>query len=197
VYACTSDQLPWAQRSFGSLPLNSVLGDQPENAHMYVVVVIRDQLTRILFCSFNDQKRRMPSLLLTVAALLVCCCHVAYVSAGQPPYAASEPDFGITSEDRLYLSAQSSNAISVIDPSTNTLLGLIKPGGQLEETLSAVYRGQSLVHGMGFSPDAKTLAAVAVASNAVIFVNTANNTVKHVQYVGRAPHEVMWTPNGR
>jgi hypothetical protein len=119
------------------------------------------------------------------------------VHAGQVPFAASAPERAITAQDRLYLSAQSSNAISVIDPSTNTLLGVIKLGGRLEETLAAVYRGQSLVHGMGFSPDSSTLAAVAVASNAVVFVHTTNNTVKHVQYVGRAPHEVMWTPDGR
>jgi DNA-binding beta-propeller fold protein YncE len=130
-------------------------------------------------------------------ALVACFVLLSPASAGQPPYAASAPNLKISPQDRLYLSAQSSNAISVIDPSTNTLLGLIKLGGHLQETLAAVYRGQSLIHGMGFAPDGKTLAAVAVASNAVVFVDTANNTVKHVEYVGRAPHEVMWTPDGR
>jgi DNA-binding beta-propeller fold protein YncE len=130
-------------------------------------------------------------------ALLACLVLLSPASAGQPPYAASAPNIKISPQDRLYLSAQSSNAISVVDPSTNTLLGLIKLGGHLQETLAAVYRGQSLIHGMGFAPDGKTLAAVAVASNAVVFVDTANNTVKHVEYVGRAPHEVMWTPDGR
>lgn len=142
----------------------------------------------------------MTSRCQTAALLFNCCCGLllaSLVHAGQVPYASSAPDRAITAQDRLYLSAQSSNAISVIDPSTNTLLGLIKLGGRLEDTLAAVYRGQSLVHGMGFSPDSSTLAAVAVASNAVVFVHTANNTVKHVQYVGRAPHEVMWTPDGR
>lgn len=130
-------------------------------------------------------------------ALVACLALLSTASAGQTPYAAAAPNIKISSQDRLYLSAQSSNAISVIDPSTNTLLGVIKLGGKLQETLAAVYRGQSLIHGMGFSPDGKMLAAVAVASNAVIFVNTANNSVQHVEYVGRAPHEVMWTPNGR
>jgi DNA-binding beta-propeller fold protein YncE len=70
-------------------------------------------------------------------------------------------------------------------------------GGKLSETLSAVYRGQSLVHGMGYAPDFHTIGVVAVASNAVVFISTAYNSVKHVEYVGRAPHEVMWRPDGR
>jgi len=139
---------------------------------------------------------RIENVLRSVATLLACCA-VLPASAGQPPYAATAPDFKISAQDRLYLSAQSSNAISVVDPSTNTLLGLIKLGGRLEETLAAVYLQQSLVHGMGFAPDHKTLAVVAVASNAVVFVDTATNDVKHVEYVGRAPHETMWTPDGR
>jgi DNA-binding beta-propeller fold protein YncE len=134
---------------------------------------------------------------LNCLALVACFALLSSASAGQPPYAASAPNLAISPQDRLYLSAQSSNAISVIDPSTNTLLGVIKLGGKLQETLAAVYRGQSLIHGMGFAPNQKTLAAVAVASNAVIFIDTANNTVKHVEYVGRAPHEVMWRPDGR
>lgn len=138
------------------------------------------------------------SFLLTAAAVLACIALLpSSARAGQPPFAASAPNLKISPQDRLYLSAQSSNAISVVDPSTNTLLGVIKLGGRLEETLAAVYRQQSLIHGMGFAPNGQTLAAVAVASNAVVFVETANNTVKHVEYVGRSPHEVMWTPDGR
>jgi YVTN family beta-propeller protein len=54
-----------------------------------------------------------------------------------------------------------------------------------------------LVHGLGFSPDHRTLAVVAIGSNAVIFIDTATNAVKHVTYVGRSPHEPFFTPDGR
>lgn len=131
-----------------------------------------------------------------VAVLLASCCLSVCCSAGQVPGPAAAADIPISSRDRLYLSDQTSNAVSVLDPATNKLLGVIQLGDKLEKTLSAVYRGQSLVHGMGFSPDHATLAVVCVASNAVVFVDTSNSTVKHVAYVGRAPHEAMWTPDG-
>jgi YVTN family beta-propeller protein len=50
-----------------------------------------------------------------------------------------------------------------------------------------------LVHGLGFSPDRKTLAVVSIASNAVTFIDTATNDVKHTTYVGRSPHEAFFT----
>jgi YVTN family beta-propeller protein len=53
-----------------------------------------------------------------------------------------------------------------------------------------------LVHGMGFSPDHKTLAVVSIGSNSVTFIDTATNAVKHVAYVGRSPHEAFFTPDG-
>jgi DNA-binding beta-propeller fold protein YncE len=53
-----------------------------------------------------------------------------------------------------------------------------------------------LVHGMGFSPDHRTVAVVAIGSNAVNFIDTATNSVKHVTYVGRSPHEAFFTMDG-
>jgi DNA-binding beta-propeller fold protein YncE len=53
------------------------------------------------------------------------------------------------------------------------------------------------VHGLGFSPDHRTIAVVAIGSNAVNFIDTAANTVKHVTYVGRSPHEAFFTPDGK
>src|SRR5262249_39751972 len=64
-------------------------------------------------------------------------------------------------------------------------------------SFSPLYRGQLLVHGLGFSPDHRTLAVVAIGSNAVNFIDTATNTVKHVTYVGRSPHEAFFTPDGK
>ena len=38
---------------------------------------------------------------------------------------------------------------------------------------------------------------VAIGSNAVNFIDTATNSVKHVTYVGRSPHEAFFTPDGK
>jgi YVTN family beta-propeller protein len=38
---------------------------------------------------------------------------------------------------------------------------------------------------------------VSIGSNAVTFIDTATNTVKHTTYVGRAPHEAFFTPDGK
>jgi YVTN family beta-propeller protein len=50
---------------------------------------------------------------------------------------------------------------------------------------------------MGFSPDHRTLAVVSIGSNSVTFIDTATNAVRHTTYVGRAPHEAFFTPNGK
>lgn len=116
--------------------------------------------------------------------------------AGQAPGAASDPDIPISSKDRVYAAEQFSNTVSVTDPSTNKLLGVIRLGDPQPGNLSPLYRGQVLVHGMGFSPDHKTLAVVSIGSNSVTFIDTATNTVKHTTYVGRSPHEAFFTPDG-
>jgi YVTN family beta-propeller protein len=85
----------------------------------------------------------------------------------------------------------------VIDPSENKLLGVIRLGDPVPGALSPLYKGQLLVHGMGYSPDSKTLAVVSIASNSVTLIDTATNKVKGVVYVGRSPHEAFFTPNGR
>jgi YVTN family beta-propeller protein len=53
-----------------------------------------------------------------------------------------------------------------------------------------------LVHGLGFSPDRRTVDVVSVGSNSVTFIDTATNSVKHITYVGRSPHEAIFTPDG-
>src|SRR5208282_4604965 len=60
-----------------------------------------------------------------------------------------------------------------------------------------LYKGQLLAHGLGFSPDHRTIAVVAIGSNAVNFIDTETNTVRHVTYVGRSPHEAFYTPDGK
>ena len=99
--------------------------------------------------------------------------------------------------DRVYTGEQTSNTVSVIDPNSNKLLGVIRLGDPVPGALSPLYRGQLLVHGIGFSPDHRTLAVVSIGSNSVTFIDTATNKVKGVVYIGRSPHEAFFTPNGK
>ncbi|QNP39506.1 YncE family protein [Lysobacter solisilvae (ex Woo and Kim 2020)] len=117
--------------------------------------------------------------------------------AGQVPLAANVKNIPISHRDRVYAAEQFSNTVSVTDPASNKLLGVIRLGDPQPGNLSPLYKGQVLVHGLGFSPDGKTLAAVSIGSNSVSFIDTASNTVKHVTYLGRSPHEAFFTPDGR
>ena len=117
--------------------------------------------------------------------------------AGQAPGASADADISISRRDRVYSAEQFSNTVSVTDPVDNKLLGVIRLGDPQPGNLSPLYRGQVLVHGLGFSPDHKTIAVVSIGSNSVTFVDTATNAVKHTTYLGRSPHEVFYTPDGK
>jgi YVTN family beta-propeller protein len=136
---------------------------------------------------------------ITLAVLLVATglVGVRYALAGQAPAAASDPNIPISHQDRVYSAEQYSNTVSVTDPVDNKLVGTIRLGDPLPANLSPLYKGQLLVHGMGFSPDHRTIAVVAIGSNAIIFIDTATNSVKHVTYVGRSPHEAFYTMDGK
>src|SRR5246127_1911047 len=114
---------------------------------------------------------------------------------GQAPF--DQPDIPISSHDRVYTGDQFSNTVSVVDPSSNTTLGVIRLGDPSPNNFSPLYKGQVLVHGMGFSPDHRTIAVVSIGSNSVAFIDTATNEVKDITYVGRAPHEAFFTPDGK
>jgi YVTN family beta-propeller protein len=136
---------------------------------------------------------------LPIAALLAGAVLAASVpsQAGQAPGLASDPDIPISHRDRVYSAEQFSNTVSVTDPVDNKLVGAIHLGNTLPTNLSPLYTGQLLVHGMGFSPEHRTLAVVSIGSNSVTFVDTATNAIKHVTYVGRSPHEAFFTPDGK
>src|SRR5215468_1033289 len=116
--------------------------------------------------------------------------------AGQAPGALASPDIPISHHDRVYAAEQFSNTVSVTDPVDNKLLGVIRLGDPQPTNFSPLYRGQVLVHGMGYSPDHRTLVVVSIGSNSVTFIDTATNSVKHTTYVGRSPHEAFYTPDG-
>jgi len=114
--------------------------------------------------------------------------------AQQAPW--GRPDIPVSARDRVYAADQTSNTVSVIDPSTNRLLGVIRLGDPVPAALSPLYRGELLVHGLGYSPDSKTLAVVSVGSNSVTLIDTVSNQIKGKVYVGRSPHEAFFTPDG-
>jgi YVTN family beta-propeller protein len=130
-----------------------------------------------------------------LAGTMLATCSSAW--AGQAPGALSAPDVPISHHDRVYAAEQFSNTLSVTDPVDNKLLGVIKLGDSQPANFSPLYKGQVLVHGLGYSPDHRTLAVVSIGSNSVTFIDTATNAVKHVTYVGRSPHEAFFTPDGR
>src|SRR6201997_1718858 len=129
-----------------------------------------------------------------IKSLSIFFCVIASALAQQAPW--NRPDIPISSRDRVYTADQTSNTVSVIDPSSNRLLGVIKLGDPIPGSLSPLYKGQLLVHGLGYSPDSKTVAVVSIASNSVTLIDTATNKVKGTVYVGRSPHEAFFTPNG-
>lgn len=120
--------------------------------------------------------------------LRACCLLLLHASA-----VMAMPGVG----DRVYTADQNSNTISVIDPATNRLLGQIRLGNTRPDVLSPIYKGEVNVHGLGFSPDHRTLLAISTASNSVAFIDTATNRVEGIAYIGRAPHEGFFTPDGK
>src|SRR6476646_5522266 len=139
----------------------------------------------------------MKRSLLTLRLLDISCLFgSAAASVGQAPGASSDPDIPISHRDRVYSAEQFSNTVSVTDPVDNKLVGVIRLGDPQPGNFSPLYKGQVLVHGMGFSPDHKTIAVVSIGSNSVTFIDTATNAVKHTTYVGRSPHEAFFTPGG-
>jgi YVTN family beta-propeller protein len=139
-------------------------------------------------------KHRLVALFLLAGSALTAA---APAGAGQAPGSAASADIPISHRDRVYAAEQFSNTVSVTDPVDNKLLGVIRLGDPSPTNFSPLYKGQVLVHGMGFSPDHKTLAVVSIGSNSVTFIDTATNAVKHTTYVGRAPHEAFFTPDGK
>ena len=143
---------------------------------------------------------------LTIAVLLISLftsstfITVPSARAGQAPGSSASPDIPVSHHDRVYTADQFSNTVTVTDPVDNKLLGVIRLGEPIPSNLSPLYGTggkQLLVHGMLFSPDHRTLVVVSIASNAIAFIDTATNAVKHITYVGRAPHEAAFTQDGK
>jgi YVTN family beta-propeller protein len=91
------------------------------------------------------------NIILAVLLVVTGLVGARYAFAGQAPAAASDPDIPISHQDRVYSAEQYSNTVSVTDPVDNKLVGTIRLGDPLPANLSPLYKGQLLVHGMGFS----------------------------------------------
>jgi len=143
-------------------------------------------------------KTKLPRLdSLLTAACAASMLVISSANAGQVPGASGDADIPVSHHDRVYAAEQFSNTVSVTDPADNRLLGVIRLGDPAPGNFSPLYRGQVLVHGMGFSPDHRTLAVVSIGSNSVTFIDTSTNAIKHTTYVGRSPHEAFYTPDGK
>src|ERR1700675_3828833 len=148
----------------------------------------------IPFSREHSPRTNIRRLLLVLSILSGAFAPHAIAQTVQAPF--GRPDIPISSTDRVYAADQTSNTVSVIDPYKNQLLGVIPLGNPIPGALSPLYKGQLLVHGLGYSPDSKTVAVVSVASNSVTLIDTATNAVKGTVYVGRSPHEAFFTPDG-
>ena len=143
--------------------------------------------------------RHLLTTAVLVISLLTITTFVTIPSAraAQVPGSSASPDIPVSHHDRVYTADQFSNVVTVTDPVDNKLLGVIRLGQVLPGNLSPLYTMQLLVHGMGFSPDHRTIVVVSIGSNSIAFIDTATNAVKHITYVGRSPHEAFFTPDGK
>lgn len=104
----------------------------------------------------------------------------------------------INGTDRVYTADQTSNTVTVINPSTRTVLGTIALGDQrLGGVLGPQYLRDVGVHGLGFSRDGRYLNVVSVTTNSVTVLRTKDNSVVSQTNVGRASHEGFFAPDGK
>lgn len=104
----------------------------------------------------------------------------------------------ISSSDRIYTGDQSSNTITVIQPSTGDVLGTISLGDlRLGSNLNPQYVKAVGSHGLGFSPDGKLIVSLAVTSNTVTVFRTEDNSVVSQSFVDRNAHEAFFQHDNR
>jgi DNA-binding beta-propeller fold protein YncE len=89
------------------------------------------------------------------------------------------------------------NAVSVTDPFDNKLIRRHSARDPLPANLSPLYRGQLLVHGLGFSPDHQTIAVVAIGLKCRELHRHRDQLGQASLTSGRSPHEAFFTPDGK
>lgn len=104
----------------------------------------------------------------------------------------------ISPADRLYSGDQSSNTITVIDPSRNAVLGTISLGDpRLTNDLNPQYVRSVSSHGLGFSRDGKYIVSLSVLTNTVTVIRALDNSIVSQTFVDRGPHEAFFSPDNR
>src|SRR5450432_2465057 len=72
--------------------------------------------------------------------MAICLLGSAPAHPQQAPWGRA--DIPVSSHDRVYAADQTSNTVSVIDPASNKLLGVIRLGDPVPGALSPLYRGE-------------------------------------------------------
>jgi len=104
----------------------------------------------------------------------------------------------ISPTDRIYSGDQSSNTITVIQPSKNKVLGTIALGSErLSDNLFPQYNRVVNSHGLGFSRDGKYIVSLSITTNTVTVIRTVDNVIVSQTYVDRSPHEATFAPDNR
>ena len=186
-----------AELLYGSDPILRRLAEEIVVTQQQEILVMQRQLALPARTAQAVQKpARRPGASLQEASFSVLPSPALRLEApGGGPEIAIGP--AISGRDRVYSGDQTSNTVSVINPATNALLGVIRLGEPAPASLLPLYRGQLLVHGLGFSPDHRTLAVISIGSNSVTLIDTETNAVKGTIYVGRSPHEGFFAPSGK
>lgn len=101
--------------------------------------------------------------------------------------------------DRLYTADEISNTVSVLDPQTEQLLGIIMLGHFRPNSLASFVSKETQinVHGITVSPDKKMIAAISNVTNSVVFIESQSAQPKAIVYVGRSPHGGTYRPDGK
>lgn len=104
----------------------------------------------------------------------------------------------ISPSDRIYTGDQTSNTVTVIDPSQNKVLGTINLGDpRLTDDLNPQYVRSVSSHGLGFSRDGKYTVSLSVLTNTVTVIRTSDNSIVSQTYVDRGPHEAFFSADNR
>ncbi|KAF2192509.1 YVTN repeat-like/Quino protein amine dehydrogenase [Zopfia rhizophila CBS 207.26] len=104
----------------------------------------------------------------------------------------------ISSVDRIYTGDQLSNTITVIDSSTETVLGTISlVSERLSDNLNLQYVHSINSHDLGFPRDGKYIVSLSVTSNTGTVVRTSDNSIVSRVYVDRNPHEAFFAVDNR
>src|SRR5688500_5560956 len=137
-------------------------------------------------------------LLLLGTTLVLALAGIVPATHSSAGVEAAAPGPPISSRDRIYTADQVSNTVTVIDPSTNEVLGTLPLGeARLDALFAPVYFREINIHGLGFSPDGRLLAAINVTTNSAVVINAVDNTIRATYYLGRAVHDGFISPDGR